>query len=98
MATLYVVEPGARIEKEYQRILVTKQDEVIQAIPIRLIDEVVLVGYAGATTPAMISLLDQGSGLSLVTRTGRLRGRLKAVQAPNLGLRKAHMPLLRITD
>lgn len=88
MATLYVIEPGSRIEKEYQRILVTKEDKVLQSVPARLVDEVVLVGSAGATTQAMLSLLDQGTGMTLITQTGRLRGRLQPLGSPNLGLRK----------
>lgn len=89
MATLYVTEPGARVEKEYQRLLVTKEDEVLASVPVRKVSEVVLVGWAGITTPAMLSLLDQGVGLSLVTRSGRLRGRLQPAGAPNLPLRLA---------
>lgn len=88
MATLYVIEPGSRIEKEYQRILVTKEDKVLQSVPARLVDEVVLVGSAGATTQAMLSLLDQGTGMTIITQSGRLRGRLQPLESPNIGLRK----------
>ena len=88
MATLYVTEPGARIEKEYKRILVTKEDKVLMSVPLSRISEVVLVGWAGATTPAMLSLLDSNAGLSLVTRSGKLRGRLVPAEARNLPLRR----------
>jgi CRISPR-associated protein Cas1 len=88
MATLYVIEPGSRIEKEYQRILVTKEDKVLQSVPARLVDEVVLIGSAGATTQSMLSLLDQGTSMTIITQSGRLRGRLQALESPNLGLRK----------
>ena len=33
MATLYVTEPGAHIEKEYHRLLVTKADETLLCVP-----------------------------------------------------------------
>lgn len=89
MATLYVTEPGARIEKEYRRLLVTKQDEVLIAVPLGRVSEVVLVGYAGATTPALLMLLDAGIPLSFVTRTGKLRGRLSPPSPKNLPLRHA---------
>ena len=52
MATLYVTEQGARIEKEYRRLLVTTHDEVLLAVPLGRVSEVVLVGRVGATTPA----------------------------------------------
>ncbi len=89
MATLYVVETGARIEKDYQRILVTKDDEVLQRVPLARVDEVVLVGRVGATTPALLALLDAGAGLTMISRGGRLRGSLSPPLARNARLRKA---------
>ena len=87
MPTLYVTEPGSRIEKEYERLLVTHDDEVLLAVPLTQVTEVVLMGGVGVTTPALLSLLDHGTGLSLVSNTGRLRGRLIAAEARNLPLR-----------
>lgn len=75
------------MEKEYQRLLVTKEDEVLLRVPLARVSEVVLVGWAGVTTPAMLALLDAGVGLSLVSRTGRLRGRLLPPTAKNIPLR-----------
>lgn len=89
MATLYVTEQGARIEKEYRRVLVTKHDEVLLAVPLARLTEVVLVGRTGVTTPALLMLLDAGIPLSFVTRTGKLRGRLSPPSAKNLPLRHA---------
>ncbi len=89
MATLYVTEVGARIEKEYHRLLITKNDEVLIATPLSRIDKVVLVGGVGATTPALLSLLDAGVSLSFVNRSGHLRGRLTPPTVPNAPLRKA---------
>ncbi|CAG1009921.1 CRISPR-associated endonuclease Cas1 [Anaerolineae bacterium] len=87
MSTLYVTEPGARIEKEYGRLLVTKDDEVLLAAPLVHVSEVVLMSGVGVTTPALLMLLDQGVGLSLISNGGRLRGRLIAAEARNLPLR-----------
>lgn len=90
MSTLYVTEPGSRLEKEHHRLLITsKEDEVLLRVPLRLVSEVVLVGWVGATTPAMLALLDAGISLTLVSRGGRLRGRLQAPKARNLPLRRA---------
>ena len=89
MATLYVTEQGARIEKEYRRVLVTKHDEVLLATPLARLSEVVLVGWVGATTPALLMLLDAGVPLSFITRSGKLRGRLTPPSAKNLPLRHA---------
>lgn len=89
MPTLYVTEPGARIEQEYGQILVTKQDEVLARAPLGRVDEVVLVGNVGATTPAILALLDRGVGLSFVGRNGQLRGRLAPPAPRNAPLRVA---------
>ena len=89
MATLYVTEPGARIEKEYRRILVTRRDEVLKAVPLSRLSEVVLVGRGvGATTPALHALLEAGVGLTLIARTGRLLGRLVPPMPKNIPARQ----------
>lgn len=87
MPTLYVTEAGARIEKEYHRILVTLDDDILMSIPLQQISEIVLVGSVGATTPALLSLLDHGVGLTFIHTSGKLRGRLEPAEQPNLALR-----------
>jgi CRISPR-associated protein Cas1 len=88
MPTLYVTEPGARVEKEHGRLLVTKEDIALASVPLAHVTEVVLTGAVGVTTPAMLALLDAGCGLSLITTQGRLRGRLRAAEAGNVPLRQ----------
>lgn len=89
MATMYVTEQGARIEKEYRRILVTKHDEILMRVPMARISHIVLVGRVGATTPALHALLRAGVGLSLINRSGRLRGRLMPPTGKNIPRRHA---------
>jgi CRISPR-associated protein Cas1 len=84
-----VTEPGARIEKDYHRILVTKDDVILQRVPLARVEEVVLVGRVGATTPAMHALLDAGAGLTMISREGRLRGQLAPPLSRNAPLRQA---------
>lgn len=89
MATLYVTEQGARIEKEYRRLLVTKDDIVLLRVPLLRVSHIVLVGHVGATTPALLALLRAGVGLSLISRTGQLRGRLLPPTGKNIPRRHA---------
>lgn len=96
MATLYVTEQGARIEKEYRRLLVTKEDEVLLRVPLSRVSDVVLVGWTGATTPALLALLDAGVELAFVSRSGKLRGRLTPPTAKNIPLR--HKQYQRAVD
>ena len=63
MATLYVTEPGSRIEKEYRHLLVVKDDETLLRIPLADVSHVVLVGQGvGATTPALHACWPRASG------------------------------------
>jgi len=90
MATLYLTEPGTRLEKEYNRLRVrNKEGKSIMVVPISRVTEVVLVGWAGATTPAMLALLDAGIGLTFLTAQGKLRGRLTPPTGKNIPLRRA---------
>ncbi|MGC9469408.1 MAG: CRISPR-associated endonuclease Cas1 [Anaerolineae bacterium] len=89
MPTLYVTEQGARVEKEYRRLLVTKEDEVLFRAPLEKVSQVVLVGYVGLTTPAMLALLHAQVPVLLVKRTGALVGRLVPETPKNLPLRQA---------
>lgn len=88
MPTLYITETGARLEKEYKRILiVSKDDEVLQNVPLVHINDVVLVGNVGITTPAMLSLLEAGVSFSIISRVGKLLGRLLPPSQGNIFLR-----------
>ncbi|MBI5304823.1 MAG: CRISPR-associated endonuclease Cas1 [Chloroflexi bacterium] len=88
MATLYVTEQGARVEKEYHKLVVTKEDATIIAVPAINVSSVVLIGNVGVTTPAIAFLLDQGIELVFLTPQGKLRGRLIGATPLNIALRQ----------
>jgi len=89
MPTLYVTEPGARIEKEYKRILVmSKDEEALFSAPLVHVTDVVIVGSVGVTTQAMLSLLEAGVSFSIVSRAGKLLGRLMPPSEGNIFLRR----------
>lgn len=87
MSTLYVTEPGARLEKEYHHLAVFKNDELLQRVPLALVSEVVLIGTVGVTTPALIALLEGGIPLSIIRSSGQLLGRLVPPTFRNIPLR-----------
>jgi CRISP-associated protein Cas1 len=88
MSTLYVTEPGARIEKNYQRIVVTNaDDERLMSVPLAQLSEVVLVGSVGVTTQALTAILNNGIGFSIITSAGKLLGRLRPEISKNIILR-----------
>lgn len=89
MPTLYILEPDTRLEKEYGRLLVTREDEVLLRLPINNVNAVVLVGTAGVTSQALQALLAQKTPLFLVRRDGDLLGQLTPPAGFNLPLRQA---------
>lgn len=90
MATLYLTEVGTRLEKEYNRLRVKDKDgKSLMVVPISRVTEVVLVGWAGVTTPAMLALLEADISLTLISRQGKIRGRLTPPTGKNIPLRKA---------
>ncbi len=84
-----VIEPDARLEKEYGRLLVTREDQTILRVPIQHVSSVVLVGNAGATTQALHALLQVEVPLFLVSRSGKHLGTLSPPTGKNVLLRKA---------
>ncbi|MBA2277602.1 MAG: CRISPR-associated endonuclease Cas1 [Chloroflexia bacterium] len=88
MPNLYVTEPGARLEIEAGRWLVSLGDEVQLSVPATRVEQVVIAGGVGVTTPALGLLLDRGIGLVLLTLGGAFRGRLSAGVGKNVGLRR----------
>jgi CRISPR-associated protein Cas1 len=89
MPTLYVTEPGSRIEKEYKRILVMSRDEdVLFSAPLVHVSDVVIIGSVGVTTQAMLSLLEAGVSFSIISRAGKLLGRLLPPSEGNIFLRR----------
>lgn len=89
MPTLYITQPGARVEKEYQRLVVTKDDQRLLRVPLQRVSLVVAVGRVGLTTPAVHALLQHQIPIHFVTRTGKLLGRLLPPTTTHLPRRQA---------
>lgn len=89
MPNLYITEPGARLETEAGRLIVVVGEDVVASVPASRVNEVIIVGRAGVTTPAFGVLLDRRIGLLFLTATGAYRGRLVAERSRNVALRQA---------
>lgn len=86
---VYVTEQGATIRRAGGRLLVTKDSEVLLAVPISSITNVVIFGQAQVTTQAAHGLLDAGADVAFLTRSGRLKGLLSAGLSKNAVIRLA---------
>lgn len=89
MSTLYLLEQGAKLEKESKRFIVRKDDTILLEVPEFKIDRVLLFGNIQLTTQAMKFLLESGIETSFFTIYGKLIGRLVPVHSKNVVLRVA---------
>ncbi|WP_298483121.1 CRISPR-associated endonuclease Cas1 [uncultured Chloroflexus sp.] len=89
MATLYVIEQGAEIGCDGERIEVRRLGEVIGSVPLIKLDDIVIFGNIGISTPAMKRLLDRGIEVTFMTVDGRYQGRLVGQVTAHVALRQA---------
>jgi CRISPR-associated protein Cas1 len=92
MTSLYVVQQNAKLRINNRRLQVEcgeiEQDKPI-SVPLAQVDQVVLFGNVGLTTPAIDALLAQNTEVIFLTRRGEYRGRLVGSLTPHVPLRRA---------
>ena len=98
MSVLYVVDQGAQLIKRGNRLLVEKKGTVIQEVHAFKLNQVVLVGGIGISTPAIAFLLQEGIDTVFLSIHGKYRGRLVAKFGKNIILRKAQFDRLADHD
>ncbi len=89
MPNLYVTAQGARVEREYERLVVVQERETLLDVPAIKVEEVVLVGRIGVTTPALHLMMERGIGMVMLNQHGEFLGRLSGDQHANVDLRRA---------
>jgi len=90
MSTLYIIEEGAVVRKEGERLKVySARDGLLLEMPTAQLEQVVLIGNVTVTAPVVRLLLEQGIGLVYMTSGGRLLGRLQPAESKNVPLRWA---------
>jgi CRISPR-associated protein Cas1 len=73
---LYVLEQGAKLNRDGRRITVSKDGETLAQVAVIQVSQVVLFGNIQVTTPALRLLLDEGVEVVLLSEEGRFYGRL----------------------
>jgi len=89
MATLYVIEQGAEIRCDGERLEVWRDDQTLGSAPLVKIEDVVIFGNVGLSTPAIKRLLDRGIEVTFLTIQGRYHGRLIGQTTAHVALRRA---------
>jgi CRISPR-associated protein Cas1 len=95
MATLYVTEPGTQLHKESDRLLVKRGDEILDAVPLIKVDQVVLVGRGvGLTTSALHALTKRGVDIVYLSGGGRFLSRVIGQEHQHSHLRQRQAVLI----
>jgi len=93
MPPVYIVQQNAKIRIRNRRLQVENGDEnsaeVLMSVPLVQVDQVVLFGNIGFTTPALDALLGQETEVVFLTQQGDFRGRLLGAVTPHVPLRRA---------
>ena len=89
MATLYVIEQGSEIGCDGERIVVRREGKEIGAAPLSRLDDILIIGNVGITTPALKRLFERGVEVTFLTVHGHYQGRLVGATTPHAALRRA---------
>jgi len=87
MSNYYVRQVGATVHKRDERLIVTKDDRQVDEIPLHRLDQLVVMGDVQVTTQAMGLLFRRGVDVVLMTRGGRVLGRVVANESRYAELR-----------
>ncbi len=91
MTTLYVKEQGAVLRRTGERLVVTKDKEVLEDVPILHVEQVVIMGNIQLTTPATALLLQKDIDVVFLSSYGKFRGRLMTTGSRFARLRHAQL-------
>jgi CRISPR-associated protein Cas1 len=90
MATLYVTEPGVQVTKQGERLLVRRDKDILQDIPLIKVDRLVLMGRGvSISTPAMYALVHSKADILYLTSSGGFISRVVGQEHKHSRLRQA---------
>ena len=95
MATLYLTEPGTQLHKESDRLVVKRGIEVLDAVPLIKIEQVVLVGRGvSLTTSALHALTKRGVDVVYLSRNWAFLSRIIGQEHKHSRLRQQQAVLI----
>lgn len=98
MPPLYLLQQGAKISISNRRLRVEQEGEELLNVPMVHIDQVVIFGNVGLTTPAIATLLAHNLEVVFLSLHGEYRGRLMGSLNPHVPLRCAQYTCLNQPD
>lgn len=81
MAVLYLTEQGATLRKESERLVVTKEGQVVAEVPAFQVEQVIIFGQIQLTTAAVVFMLLRGIDVVFLSQEGRYYGRLVSTES-----------------
>ena len=88
MACLYVIEQGAEVTKQGNRLVVRKFGTELESVPAFKVEQLILMGNIQITYQAIKFLLTEGIDTVFLTVNGKYRGRLVSTFSKNIDLRR----------
>lgn len=88
MACLYVIEQGAEVTKQGNRLVVKKFGTELESLPAFKVEQLILMGNIQITSQAIKFLLTEGIDTVFMTVNGKYRGRLVSTFSKNIDLRR----------
>jgi len=88
MTVAYVIEQGALIVKEGERILIKKDKSILHTLHTFKLEQIVIFGNVFITPSAISYLLKLGIDTVFMSKNGRYKGRLQGPYSKNISLRQ----------
>jgi CRISPR-associated protein Cas1 len=98
MTVAYILEQGAYLVKEGERILVKKEKNVLHTLHAFKLEQIVLFGNVSITPPVISYLLKLGIDTVFMSKNGRYKGRLQGPYSKNINLRQIQFKKLSEPD
>lgn len=95
MSLAYVTIPGSAVKAQSRSLLITKDDQHLGSIEIVHLSGLIVVGRVAITTPALYLLLGYDVPVVIVSRSGRVRGRVVPFRSNSVRARLAQACLLQ---
>ncbi len=96
MAVLYLTEQGTRVHKDHERLLLRRGNHLVESVPLRHLEQVVVFGRGiSLTTAALFALAQRGISLIFLTQRGRFIARLTGREHKHVALRLQQFERMR---
>jgi len=94
MTALYLAEQGSVLRRVGERLVVTKDHQVLEDVPIIHVEQVVVMGNIQLTTPVVALLLQKDVDVVYLSSRGKFRGRLMTTGSRFARLRHRQLRLM----